>query len=521
MIKRVFFLFTGIALFFSSCRKDFEQKENQQERSVLFSSRISGQVQTRVSGNQWDQDDSISVFMFEGSSLTANSVLTGGFNKQFITSRTGNFTAKNSVEEILIPKGKTVNFISFYPYQKGNQFKRGLNISNQQNQSQIDYLFGRSSSGSGYVQAPVRLTFERIMSKIQIRVKGEGINSVTAKLSGMQTEGSFDLETGLMEQSSVIKEVEGKVIQSGQETVLEWVVFPGKLSHQSKVVFKNQNGDTYTWEIAKQDVEYVRGNRYQYSIVLGKEGEVIPKPNVSYMELPVIANSADLEYNFKMTPDGSKRNYAMLYDTKNRLAYWVAYPLSRDYLGSQRRTDNWGYDPSLRLEYQPLLSKGFGIGGIDRGHQIPSADRTKNRAENSTTFYYSNMTAQASSMNQGVWAKLENQIRSWTTSSGVDTMYVVTGAVIQTKSDSNIEYVRDNSGKSVAKPKYYYKALAMKRGTEYYTIGYKMDNIATNTQADPASYRMTVSDLEKETGYTFFPGLSADKKQTINNSIWK
>src|SRR5690606_22345245 len=142
----------------------------------------------------------------------------------------------------------------------------------------------------------------------------------------------------------------------------------------------------------------------------------------------------------------------------------------------------------------------------DRGHQIPSADRTKNYAENSTTFYYTNMTAQTSSLNQGVWARLENQIRSWTRNSGVDTMYVVTGAGIR-DGNAPIEYVKDNGNKDVAKPKYYYKALAVKRGKEYYTIGFFMENKVTPASAHFNSYRMTVAELEKRTGHRFFPGL--------------
>jgi endonuclease G len=61
----------------------------------------------------------------------------------------------------------------------------------------------------------------------------------------------------------------------------------------------------------------------------------------------------------------------------------------------------------------------------------------------------------------------------------------------------------------------------MKRGQEYYTIGFKINNEPMNTQADPNTYKITVSELEKETGYTFFPGLSEDKKQTINNTVWR
>src|SRR5690606_23908231 len=123
-----------------------------------------------------------------------------------------------------------------------------------------------------------------------------------------------------------------------------------------------------------------------------------------------------------------------------------------------------------------------------------------------TTFYYTNMTAQNSSLNQGLWARLENQIRSWARNSGVDTMYVVTGAGIR-DGNAPVEYVKDNRGEDVAKPKYYYKALAVKRGQDYYTIGFYMENKATQASAHFNSYRMTVAELERKTGHRFFPGL--------------
>ena len=44
--------------------------------------------------------------------------------------------------------------------------------------------------------------------------------------------------------------------------------------------------------------------------------------------------------------------------------------------------------------------------------------------------------------------------------------------------DRNITYVKDNDKKNVAKPKYYFKALAQKVGNTYYTIGFKMNNKA-------------------------------------------
>jgi endonuclease G len=170
------------------------------------------------------------------------------------------------------------------------------------------------------------------------------------------------------------------------------------------------------------------------------------------------------------------------------------------------------------MEFQPTLFKGFGTLGYDRGHQMPSADRNLNNAQNKTTFYFSNITAQASKLNQGIWANLENKVRAWTAQ--CDTLYVVTGAMPNTAINMKIDYILDNKNKDVAKPKYYFKALAMKKGKNYYTIAYKMDN-ETPSSNKFETYQMPVNELEKITGFTFFPDLNENQKKSINSTIWK
>ena len=129
------------------------------------------------------------------------------------------------------------------------------------------------------------------------------------------------------------------------------------------------------------------------------------------------------------------------------------------------------------------------------------------------------MTAQASRLNQGIWANLETKVRTWTAQ--CDTMYVVTGAMPTSETDNLLDFARDNDGKDIAKPKYYFKALAMKKGAEYYTIAYKIDNATPPSGSTFDTYRLTVSELEKATGFTFFPDLDNTKKGTINTHIWK
>lgn len=128
------------------------------------------------------------------------------------------------------------------------------------------------------------------------------------------------------------------------------------------------------------------------------------------------------------------------------------------------------------------------------------------------------MTAQNSSLNQGMWASLEEKVRTWTAQ--CDTLYVVTGAMITTKTDMTIEYVKDNSQKNIAKPKYFYKALAKRFGNTYYTLAFKMNNVKPS-DTNYNNYRLSVSDLEKETGFKFFPGINEANKNQIVESQWR
>lgn len=240
--------------------------------------------------------------------------------------------------------------------------------------------------------------------------------------------------------------------------------------------------------------------------------------NAGWLEIPKEKTMSNIIFVSHRLPDNpSLRNYSMLYDTLNKVAYWVAYPMHSYYMGGSGRTDAWNYDPQIPQAHQPALFSG--ISGYDRGHQIPSADRTNSKKNNQTTFYFSNMTPQNKKLNQNLWARLETKVRTWTTQ--CDTLYVVTGAMITTATDPTIKYAYDNKNKSIAVPKYYYKALLKRTGNTFTSIAYKMNNETPSTNTDFNLYKITVSELERETGFTFFPKVPEAVKNTIDISQWK
>lgn len=249
-----------------------------------------------------------------------------------------------------------------------------------------------------------------------------------------------------------------------------------------------------------------------------------PKPNeTGWLELPSVPAGTDF-FTHSMTIGSVKtRNYSFIWDYDNLVAPWVAYPLSRWNVGTGSRSDAWGLDPLLDEDKQPVLHfRGYSVGNsgrYDRGHQLPSADRPNikgadpQKNPNAMTFYGTNMTPQLNGFNGGIWANLEGKVRSWANES--DTLYVVTGCVIDYKDGETVKYALDNNGKKVTVPTAYYKVVLryMKSSTFGYS-GYSacavwLDHKVYSTKTIDSSYSMSVDDLEKRLNIDFFVNLPA------------
>ena len=245
--------------------------------------------------------------------------------------------------------------------------------------------------------------------------------------------------------------------------------------------------------------------------------------NSGWTEIPSGGSTPDCVTFTHDIQIGSKtvRNYSMMYDKKEKIAYWVAYPHHPSYLGSQSRTDNWQVDPMVETSSQPYYFSG--ISGYDRGHQIPSADRTSSFIANSQTFYFTNMTPQLSALNGAMWANLEMQVRNWMNAS--DTLYVVTGAALKTvNGNETVNYATDSKGAKVAVPNYYYKVLLRLKTGKYDAIGFWFEHKSYGNGQATAAVTKSVRQIETLTGLNFFaslPKTTQDEVEITNTlSAW-
>lgn len=309
---------------------------------------------------------------------------------------------------------------------------------------------------------------------------------------------------------------------------VDWIIAdPSSGSGDMDVTLKVEENKSEKERSAVITVENSAGKASKTISQKAKGSEVKPDPTPSggnlspktgWMELPAIPKGMDAFTHSMTVGSVSTRNYSFLWDYDNLVAPWVAYPLCKWNIGNNiKRTNAWGLDPLLPEGKQPVLYRGFSKGNngwYARGHQIPSADRLTSYESNSMTFYGTNMTPQIQDgFNGDIWATLEGKVRSWANSS--DTLYVVTGCVIDYPEGQTVKYALDNYGKKVTVPTAYYKVVLryMKNSTVGYS-GYSacavwLDHKVYSSSSISSSYSMSVDDLEKKTGIDFFVNLPA------------
>lgn len=285
---------------------------------------------------------------------------------------------------------------------------------------------------------------------------------------------------------------------------------------------------------AKIAVEFSDGKSFNFTITQeakpesgGDVGDVVFYRD--WAELPVCDEREGFDYvshgGITVGGKSNQRNYTLCFDREHKLATWVAYPLHDVHVDSGNRTNDWNYDPEIPTQYQPNLSNSY-TGSYDRGHQLPSADRNATKAINSPTFYYTNMTPQASQFNQGGWAQLEEKVRTEICS---DTLYVVTGALFLTTNDSSIATsTTDRDGKNCPIPSHYYKILLR---TKSGNTGKAIKNITNASEIKAVailvkhkstcniqtSDYISIRELEEQSGYTFFPALNDAIEDEVKN----
>lgn len=533
-MRRPIYLYFLLFITLLSCSKEnslFPDGETERVplrfSSVLFENDI-----TRASGTTWDSGDQIGIFAIRHqSALDPGNIIDNNENLPFVTNGDGFFYAQG--KQIYYPEeDASMDIIAYYPHKSDlDSYNYPVDIILQPE------IFYSNNLKEANKENPQNngLQFRRILSRIVFNVTtttGDGaLNGLTASIEGAKTQASLSLVDGsLSVDDQSVKSVPLTVSGTDALKQVSAILLPSEKTNEISVQF-SVGGKSYQWT-----VPYVleAGKVYRYDIKL--DG-LSPEVEVSspYMEMPVYTSSGTapnsaavlhmvhnknwLNSAYQSNSPNSVRNYSILFDTKNRIPYWVAFPMHPAYMASGNRTDAWEYDPIIPTKDQPMLYSGWNGNNFERGHLMASADRNATRDINKTTFYFTNMAPQNGKMNGGTWAQLEGKVRTWSKELQYDTLFVVTGCILP-QSPEPVTYAADNNGAKSAVPKYLYKALLRKKKSTgaYTSIVFKMENADTGISYNDSRSIISVADLERETGFTFFPNLPESVASTVKQN---
>lgn len=210
----------------------------------------------------------------------------------------------------------------------------------------------------------------------------------------------------------------------------------------------------------------------------------------------------------------TRKSYVVSYNKDTRQPNWVAWRLTADHTDGPvpRPVTGWHDDkevPQPRAYYQDYRGTCW-----DRGHMCPAGDNKWDSTAMYETFLMTNACPQNKTLNSGIWNQIEMDCREWARKYGE--IYIVCGPLF-------LNQEHDTIGQhNIPVPEAFFKVIVCLDENNPKGIGFICRNNEGTKKKD--LYTNTIREVERITGITFFPNLSASVSETVKSNsditIW-
>ena len=246
--------------------------------------------------------------------------------------------------------------------------------------------------------------------------------------------------------------------------------------------------------------------------------ESLPQAGIEPDQPTYFSNSEHLTFGNpsnagKANPDNwliERSQYTLSYSQSRNVLNWASWRVDNRWLGQTDRQDNFRPDGGLPKGFYQATPGEYRRSGYDRGHMVPSGDRTDTAQDNSITFLMTNIFPQAGKNNRGPWRELEEYARDRIYQEG-KALYIIGG-------------LYGDKGKvgKVTVPGRVWKVIIVldniddeiTRRTE--AIAVDMPN-SDRIEADWQAYRTTIDRIEIATGYNLLSEVPEDIQAVIES----
>lgn len=201
-----------------------------------------------------------------------------------------------------------------------------------------------------------------------------------------------------------------------------------------------------------------------------------------------------------------RKGYYVSYNKNTLQPNWVAWRLTAEHCEGNAKRDGKEFTedrevPSPRADTFDYIQSGY-----DRGHMCPAADNKWSHEAMEQSFLMTNICPQDPELNRGDWNEIEQQCRVWAKQYGK--IYIVCGPIFL-----KVNHKRIGKHK-IPVPDAFFKVV-LRLTTEPRGIGF----ICRNTDGSHSKdfYVNSIEQVERVTGYTFFPDLDKETASEVKS----
>ncbi len=198
--------------------------------------------------------------------------------------------------------------------------------------------------------------------------------------------------------------------------------------------------------------------------------------------------------------------YSLSYNETYEQAEWVAYNLTSKQITSTKFKRPY-FQKDKKVKTKSAHYKNYKNSGYDKGHLCPAGDRKFSKEAHDATFLMSNVSPQEHQFNAGIWNRLEQKTRFWTTK--YKGIYVITGGILK----PNLPTI---GTEKVAVPDAFYKIILDYTQPEIKAIAFLIPHLESNKAL--YSFVTSIDTIENLTNIDFFSALPDDIEDKLESS---
>ncbi len=191
-----------------------------------------------------------------------------------------------------------------------------------------------------------------------------------------------------------------------------------------------------------------------------------------------------------------RMNYAVSYNCQTLNPNWVLWRLTREQADGAVKRPDYAFHEDPEVPVPRATLEDYRGSNYDRGHMCPAGDNKWDSDAMYESFLMTNICPQNQQMNSGLWNQIEMSCRYWAKKYGC--LYIVCGPIFLRGQHQSIGH------NGVLVPEAFFKVVLCLEG-EPKGIGFICRNTDGNRKKD--YYVNTITQIERITGYTFFPDL--------------